>query len=426
MRVLLSLLLLGCASAAGAAELRELRLWDSPEGTRVIFELDGAPAHQVFTLDNPARIVIDLKSVPASAAKIANRAMGRGLVQRVRSAPRDEGGVRVVLDMAEAVQPKTVLLDPAEGYGQRLVLDLQGSVRTPPPDGEAAAALAALLAAESAPEPRTIQPSAPLSVAPSLRRNQKPIIVAIDAGHGGEDPGAIGRDGLREKDAALAIARKLAQLVNQSPPLKAVLTRDGDYFIELRQRVNRARTAQADLFVSIHANAVTDRSMRGSSIYVLSPRGVHTEHARWLAQKENSADLVGGIELPGKDQELAAVLIDLSQTSTMEASFDIAGRLLGQLGNINTLQYPQVQQAGFAVLKAPDIPSVLVETAFISNPQEERKLGDPDEQERIARSLLDGIRSYFENYRPQRDQDEGPQLRKVRQTAPLEPQQRTN
>lgn len=394
--------LLCFTSAAGAAELRELRLWDSPEGTRVIFDLQGVPDHHVFTLDNPRRVVIDLRDVPAQAAAVANRASGRGAVQRVRSAPRAEGGVRVVLDLGQDVEPRAFLLDPAADYGHRLVLDLQDAgSKTMAPDVTPA-------------EPQLVAPVAPAQTEPVMRRKHKPIVIAIDAGHGGEDPGAIGRGGLREKDVALAISRKLADLLNAQPSLKAVLIRDGDYYLPLRQRVNKARAAQADLFVSIHANAIHKREVRGSSIYVLSPRGVSSEHARWLAQKENAADLVGGIDIHGKDNELAAVLIDLSQASTLEASFDVGQRLLGSLGRSDTLQYPQVQQAGFAVLRAPDIPSVLVETAFISNAQDEKLLGSEVGQDRIAASLVDGIRSYFDNYRPQREIEETPRLQKVR------------
>lgn len=402
MRVSWTLALFCFASAAGAAELRELRLWDSPEGTRVVFDLQGAPDHHVFTLDHPRRIVIDLRDVNQQGADIAGRVGGRGSVQRVRSAPRAEGGVRVVLDMAESVEPRTFLLDPAADYGHRLVLDLS----------TAGAQTSNASFVEPAIAPTPVAP-APRADEPAPRHKQKPIIIAIDAGHGGEDPGAIGRGGLREKDVALAISRKLADLINQHPPLKAQLTREGDYYLGLRQRVNKARAMQADLFVSIHANAIHNRRVSGSSIYVLSSRGVSSEHARWLAQKENAADLVGGVDIHDKDNELAAVLIDLSQTSTLEASFDIGQRLLGSLGRINTLQYPQVQQAGFAVLRAPDIPSVLVETAFISNPQEEKLLGSGKEQERIARSLLDGIRGYFENYRPQHEVEDAPRLQKV-------------
>jgi N-acetylmuramoyl-L-alanine amidase len=224
--------------------------------------------------------------------------------------------------------------------------------------------------------------------------------VAVDAGHGGEDPGARGRTGLLEKEVTLSIARRLARLINEQPGMKAVLTRDGDYYVGLRERVNKARSSQADLFVSIHANAYKDRDMHGSAVYTLSNRGATSEQARWLANKENAADLVGGIELHGKDDDLAKVLIDLSQDATMEASFDIGERVLRAMGKVNTLQKRAVQQAGFAVLKAPDIPSVLVETAFITNSREEKLLRDKEQQEVFASAILEGIKGYFSAYRP--------------------------
>jgi N-acetylmuramoyl-L-alanine amidase len=391
MRFLGCLLCVGAVSAASAGELRDLRLWDSPEGTRVVLELSDSTPHKVFTLDNPARIVVDLPGI--RGAGLANKTTGKGAVSHVRAAQREEG-LRVVLDMKQTIAPRAVLLDPAEQYGYRLVLDLAG------PGDEGVADVAPVTAAK------------PDSWIP------RPIIVAIDAGHGGEDPGAIGHGGLMEKDVALSLSRKLAALINREPGFKAVLTRDGDYFIPLRDRVKRARKAEADLFVSIHANALKNRSMRGSAVYVVSPRGVTSEHARWLAQKENAADLVGGVGLHDKDDELAAVLIDLSQSSTMEASFDVGTRMLKQLGSVNVLQRPQVQQAAFMVLKAPDIPSVLVETAFITNAEEERLLRDPAGQEKLVRSLLEGIKGYFESYRPREQRPaDGPRLQKVRNAA---------
>ena len=390
MRFPLFLMLAGAVSTATAGDLRDLRLWDSPEGTRVVMELSESTAHKVFTLENPARIVIDLPGI--TGAKLANKETGKGAVEHVRAAQREEG-LRIVLDMSKQIEPRAFMLDPADQYGYRLVLDLAGA-------GD-----------EAAP------PAAPPVKAEAFER--KPIVVAIDAGHGGEDPGAIGHGGLFEKDVALTLSRKLAALVNDEPGFRAVLTRDGDYYLELRERVKRARKAEADLFVSIHANALKDRAMRGSAVYVVSARGATSEHARWLAQKENAADLVGGVGLHGKDDELAAVLIDLSQASTMEASFDVGSRMLKSLGRVNQLQRPVVQQAGFMVLKAPDIPSVLVETAFITNAEEEKLLRDPKGQDRIVRSLLDGIQGYFESYRPrdERPVETSPRLRKVRADA---------
>lgn len=393
--------LLFTTSLATAAELRELRLWAGPESTRVVFDLDTHARHTVFTLDNPHRLVVDIAGLSIDSTGQARRAGAAGVVRGVRSGPREDGSVRFVLDLSETVQARNFELEPTEGQGFRLVLDLYGSTPTiaelqaPTEPVDRASPLP--VAAE--PTAAAVQVNAPARSA--LQLADKPIVIAIDAGHGGQDPGARGRAGLLEKDVALSVSRRLAKLVNAQPGLKAVLTRDGDYFIDLRERVSRARAAEADLFVSVHANAYKDRKLRGSAVYVLSPRGATSEHARWLAQKENAADLVGGIELADKDNELAAVLIDLSQSSTMEASFDVGSRMLSSLGKINRLQRSEVQQAGFMVLKAPDIPSVLVETAFITNDQEEKLLRDPAYQDKIANSLLEGIRGYFADYRPQ-------------------------
>ncbi|MFI4983550.1 MAG: N-acetylmuramoyl-L-alanine amidase, partial [Nevskiales bacterium] len=232
----------------------------------------------------------------------------------------------------------------------------------------------------------------------------KPIVIAVDAGHGGVDPGAQGRSGLQEKNVTLAIARQLAKRINAQPGMRAVLTRDGDYYVDLRQRTIRARQAQADLFVSIHANSYRDRDMRGTAVYVLSDHGATTEQARWLANHENAADLVGGVDLHDKDDRLAAVLLDISQSATMDASFDLGNRLLDSLHKVNELQKPMVQQAGFMVLKSPDIPSVLVETAFISNPREEQMLRSPDYQAQFADGIFEGIKGYFSRYRPLQQQ----------------------
>jgi N-acetylmuramoyl-L-alanine amidase len=376
-RVLLSGLLLMCCGVAAAAELRDLRLWASPDSTRVVFDLSGAASHNVFTLDNPSRVVIDLDAVDPSGARIANAVSGSGVVTRVRSAARGDKGLRVVLDLARAVDPRSFALSPNAEYGHRVVLDLDVPMVMP-----------------DSPMPSRMPP-------PAMTLDEKPIIVAIDAGHGGEDPGARGRSGIYEKDVAMAMARRLARMVDAEPGMRAVLTRDGDYYLGLRQRVELARKHDADLFVSVHANAFRDPKLRGSAVYVLSNRGATSEHARWLAQRENAADLVGGIELSGKDGDLASVLIDLSQSATMEASFDVGSRILKALGQVNKLQKVDVQQAGFMVLKAPDIPSVLVETAFITNAEEERMLKDGKHQERFARSMLAGIKGYFASYRPQ-------------------------
>lgn len=378
MRSGLYLALLLFAPLSWAADLRDLRLWEGPDSTRVVFDLSDSAQHKIFTLSNPDRIVVDISGVSGNAIALVSRTAGKGIVQKLRAGPRDHG-LRIVLDVKSPVDPKSFSILPNGGYGHRLVVDLVSKTDKPTET------------AHTIPEP----------VSPTVRVTEKPIIVAIDAGHGGEDPGAMSRRGLREKDVVLSIAHKLARLIDEQPGMQAVLTREGDYYVGLRERVNKARKSQADLFVSIHCNAFSHSEMNGTAVYVVSGKGATSEHARWLAQKENSADMVGGIEIQDKDNELAAVLIDLSQTATMEASFDLGSRMLDSLGQINNLQKPQVQQAAFAVLKAPDIPSILIETAFLTNPSEERLLGSEDYQNKMARSMLGGIKGYFESYRPQ-------------------------
>lgn len=371
--ILLMSLLAAFARPALAAELRDVRLWAGPESTRVVFDLDGAVRHKVFTLENPHRVVIDLEGIGGNSVKVANRATGQGVVQRIRSGVREGNSIRVVLDVAQSINPRSFALAPSDQFGHRVVLDLDVPLKMP------------------AGQPQK----------PAVTLGEKMITVVVDAGHGGEDPGARGLGGTYEKDVALAISRRLAALIDAQPDMRAVLSRTGDYYVGLQRRVEIARQHQADLFVSVHANAFRDRNLKGTSVYVLSTRGASSEHARWLAKRENSADLVGGIEIAGKDNDLASVLIDLSQSATIEASFDLGGRILNAMSQVNRLQKTSVQQAGFMVLKAPDIPSVLVETAFISNPDEERLLRDPAHQDRFARSMLAGIKGYFDNYRPQ-------------------------
>ncbi|WP_428312686.1 N-acetylmuramoyl-L-alanine amidase [Hydrocarboniphaga sp.] len=452
MRSLVFLLLMLLLPSAMAAELRELRVWDGPESTRVVFDLSAAAEHKMFTLANPDRVVIDIAGLSKASAAIVARAQAKGLVRKLRAGPRDDGSMRVVLDVGSGVTPKSFDMTPNEQYGNRLIVELYG--RTPTLEeisggakinesasAESSAAVAAFsnpasmsttpaatakveqaaVAVTKAPPGLPVRsklpPAGDIQLAPSINFVEKPIVIAVDAGHGGEDPGAIGRGGLQEKNASLAMARRLANLINQQPGMKAVLTRDGDYFIDLRERTVRARKAQADMFVSIHCNAYKDRNLRGSAVYVLSDRGATNEQARWLAHKENSADLVGGLDLGAKDNELAAVLIDLSQASSMEASFDVGGRVLQSLAKVNPLQKPVVQQAGFMVLKSPDIPSLLVETAFITNDQDEKLLGSPAYHDQIARSVLEGIQGYFKSYRPHQQQpqiaEEKPRLQKV-------------
>jgi N-acetylmuramoyl-L-alanine amidase len=374
MRVRVWLLSIVLPVSAGAAELRDVRVWAGPESTRVVFDLDSLAEHSLFTLSNPERIVIDLADTHR-ARTLLGKLAGKGIVQQLRNAAHENGTLRVVLDLTEAAKSKSFSLQPNESYGFRVVVDLFSEAQT--------------LAQAQA---RTSPPRA----APA----EKPIIIAVDAGHGGEDPGARGHGGLWEKDVALSLARRLASLVNQEKGFRAVLIRDGDYYLDLRERSRKAREAQADLFVSIHANSYQDRNVRGTAVYVLSPKGASSEHANILANRENRSDLIGGVDINAKDDTTNAVLIDILQTSAMEASYDVGSRLLSSMSRVNVLQRPKVQQASFVVLKLANMPSVLVETAFLTNAREERLLADPVYQESMARSMLDGIKGYFESYRP--------------------------
>ena len=358
------------AVPAGAVEVRALRLWASPEGTRAVLDLSGSAQHSVLVLKNPDRIVLDVAG--ARLAPGWRAPAGVGDVKQVRLGRRSSGELRIVLDLARPIHPKSFLATPNERYGYRLVLDL-GS-----PAGTAAPAA----------------PESPVR-AEHARPDARDLIIAIDAGHGGEDPGAIGKYGTREKDVVLAIARALAQRVDSEPGMRAVLTRDGDYFVPLRDRMRRARAQQADLFVSIHADSIRDRSVDGSSVYILSQRGATTEAARWLAERENASDLIGGVSLENKGDVLASVLLDLSQTASLTASHAAAEHVLHQLNLVGEVRKPLVQQAGFMVLKSPDIPSILIETAYISNPGEEQRLRGLAHQAKLAAAIYQGLRQYF-------------------------------
>ncbi len=352
------------AGTAHAVDIRDLRLWAGPDHTRVVLELSGPTAHNLFTLSNPERVVIDVAD--ASLAPTSTAPAGQGAVRQVRFGAREDGSLRVVLDLNSSVQPKSFVVAPNEAYGHRLVIDLAAPV-----------------------EP------APVRIEHAPQDEARDLVIAVDAGHGGDDPGAIGRGGTREKDVALAIARALAERINRETGMKAVLIRDGDYYVAHRDRMRKAREQSADLFVSIHADSIRDRTISGSSVYILSPRGASDEASRWLAERENASDLIGGVKLDDKDDVLASVLLDLSQTASLSASMTAAQRVLLELDRVGEIRKPAVQQAGFLVLKSPDIPSMLIETAYISNPGEERRLKDRRHQEKLATAIHGGIRGYF-------------------------------
>jgi N-acetylmuramoyl-L-alanine amidase len=304
-------------------------------------------------------------------------------IQGLRVGRNRPGVIRVVLDLKTDVKPQLFTLPPIAEYGHRLVLDIYPAVPIDP--------LATLI--------EQTEKKPPLELKPAEKIARLATIV-IDAGHGGEDPGALGRHGSREKDITLSIARRLKALVDAEPNMRALLTRDGDYYLGLDVRVEKARKVKADLFVSIHADAFVRPNARGSSVFALSERRATSEAARLLAKKENEADLIGGVNLDVKDKYLARTLLDLSQTATIDYSLRLGNSVLKRLESVNTLHKPHVEQASFAVLKSPDVPSILVETAFISNPEEEKRLNDNSYQDRLARALLDGIRDYIAKHPP--------------------------
>lgn len=373
-----------------AADVENVRLWRAPDNTRLVFDLTGPAEHTLFTLSSPERIVIDINGASFSA-NVDALALEDTPLTGVRSAPREQNDLRVVLDLSRRVNPKSFSLPPNQQYGHRLVIDLfdqdqpRESLSVPAP-------------AASAPGLPTQQPTRSADEA-----GKRDIVIALDAGHGGEDPGAIGPGGLREKEVVLSISRELKTLIDAEPGFKAVLVRTGDYFIPLRRRTEIARKHNADLFVSVHADAFTRTSAFGASVYALSDGGATSETARLLADRENRSDLiggVGGVSLGNKDQVLASVLLDLSMTATLSASLDVGQQVLSSIGRITPLHKRRVEQAGFMVLKSPDIPSILVETGFISNPGEARKLSTRAHQQALARAMHSGIRDYFHRYPP--------------------------
>jgi N-acetylmuramoyl-L-alanine amidase len=356
---------------AGAATVQSVRAWAGPEGTRVVFELSGPVEHRAFALTGPDRVVIDLPSSVAAPTLALGEALGA--VTGLRTGARPGGELRLVLELNEPARPKTFLLTPNEQYGHRLVVDL-------PP-------------AQAAPVVRRAPP-------PSTDRGRD-VVVVIDAGHGGEDPGASGRGGAREKDVVLAIARKLRAEIDAQPGMHAVMVRDGDYFVSHRRRMQVAHDARADFFISIHADSYRDSDAKGATVYVLSDKGASDEAAFLLAQRENASDLIGGVSLADKDQVLARVLLDLSQNASLSASTVAGQRLIRRMAAVTTMRKRDVQQAPFLVLKSPDIPSVLVETAYISNPREEASLRSAKYQTTLATALRQGIVDYFAANPPQ-------------------------
>ncbi len=356
--------------------VQRVRMSVDGDTTRLVFDMDGEAEYSMFHLQSPDRLVVDIENARAvEDLKISDNP--RSAIKAVRHAARNGSDLRVVFDLRKPVEPRSFVLMPAQGSPHRLVLDLTS--------GDAPAA------------PRSAEDNG--SRRGRSQENLRDVVVAIDPGHGGHDPGAIGPAGTREKDVVLQIAKRLAERVDNERGMKAVMTRTGDYFLPLRERIERARKADADIFVSIHADAIANSNVQGSSVYMLSERGASSEAARFLAQRENQADLsLGGVPINGKDDSLTNVLLDLAQSGSLEASNTLAERMISELHRVGKVRKPEVERANFAVLRAPDVPSILVEAAFISNPSEERKLRSTSFQESLADAMLTGLRSYFSTH----------------------------
>ncbi|SFR52530.1 N-acetylmuramoyl-L-alanine amidase [Marinobacter daqiaonensis] len=374
---LASVLLTASLPATASTSVESARIWPAPDHTRLVFDTRTPVDHTIFSLENPARLVIDLKNTDLKT-DLDGLDLKGSPVKRIRSASRNGNDLRVVLDLDRDIKPRSFQLEPNQQYGHRLVVDLIQ-------------------------EERASLPSPDRPIVRDHGDGKRDIIVVIDAGHGGEDPGAIGPAGTLEKDVVLSMARHLKDLIDSKPGYEARLTRTGDYYIDLRSRTLLARKHKADLFVSVHADAFRSPQPSGASVFALSQRGATSETARWLARSENRSDLiggVGGVTLGDKDDILAGVLLDLSMTASINASVGVGDYILGKLGKVTKLHKPGVEQAAFAVLKSPDIPSILVEAGFISNPREERNLASARHQRKVAEAVFDGIDDYFNNRPP--------------------------
>ena len=356
------------SSLVAAADIEGVRLWRAPDHTRVVLDLSDAATFKHFTLSNPDRVVVDIQDTKLKA-KLKNLDLSRSPVKKVRAAKRNKKDLRLVFDLSEKVKPNTFLLAANQQYGDRLVIDLY--------DREAK----------------------PIAVKTAANNNGKrDIIIAIDAGHGGEDPGALGPRKAREKVVVMSIAREVKKRFDNMPGYRGVLVRDGDYYVGLSKRRDIARKEQADLFISIHADAFTDKSVSGGSVYTLSQRGASSASARFLAKSANSTDLIGGVALSDKDDVLAGVLLDLSMTAKLDHSVLVGKEILREMKGITKLHKNTVEHASFAVLKTPDIPSVLVETGFISNPKEARRLTNSSHQKKLASAIVRGTSAFFNRH----------------------------
>ena len=372
LRIICGLAALFWAVGAWAGAVTGIRIQETPDHVRLVMELTQPVEHKVFTMSQPNRVVVDLEQTQLKANLGAIKS-GTSGVRNIRSGTRGKGGLRLVFDIDGKVSTRSFALKPEGSAGNRLVIDLYPS------------------------EKRQVVKQS-VEVASIKAGPPRDIIVVVDPGHGGQDPGALGPDGIREKDVVLNIARELVNQINAREGFKAKLTRSGDYFIPLRKRTDIARDHNADLLVSVHADAFNNPDAKGASVYALSKNGATSETAKWLAERENKSDLIGGmggVNLDDKDQVLAGVLLDLSMTASMNASVDVGNRILRSLGRVNHLHKRRVEKAGFVVLKSPDIPSILVETGFISNPSEAQKLSDLAHQREVASAVTGGLVEYF-------------------------------
>ncbi|WP_374476224.1 N-acetylmuramoyl-L-alanine amidase [Zoogloea sp.] len=418
------LLLVSRDIAAAPTSVLAVRVWPARDYTRITLESREPLIFSHHSAHQPERLVVDLEGLELNSVLQSLPAKITGqdpYIQLIRAGRNRPGVVRLVIDLKTEVVPQVFTLKPIGDYGHRLVLDLYPAEpidpllafleKLSPEEAAAGGATPPAVVGKTEEKPprrvaeaeRKIEPpkrEAPTDRAPRPAGDEEPMVsrlitIAIDPGHGGEDPGAVGAAGSFEKHVSLSVGRRLKARIDAEPNMRAMLTRDADYFVPLQQRVAKARRVQADLFVSIHADAFISPTARGSSVFVLSDKGASSTAARWLAQKENAADLIGGVNLGVKDSHLARTLLDLSQTAAINDSLKVGKAVLGELGGINRLHKGEVEQASFAVLKAPDIPSILIETAFISNPEEEARLNDEAYQDRMAEAILRGLRRYF-------------------------------
>lgn len=407
----LAAILLACwaAQSVAASDVRNVRLWRSQGNTRLVFDLSGPVHYGLFSLSSPNRIVLDISDADMKT-KLEQLHLAGTPITAIRSGEPTAGKLRVVMDLSSRVSPKSFLLAPNKDLGNRLVVDLLDQGARSPDVAPTASVAKSRMSSPRVATTRFRAPAAPVATsgaaAPVKNRRQpspmragaRDIVIVIDPGHGGKDPGALGHNGRQEKDVTLAIARQLQRQINAQKGYRAELTRNGDYFIPLRGRTAIARRKHADLFVSIHADAAPSGSATGASVFALSPHGATSETARWLADTENKSDLIGGtgnLNLGDKDQALASVLLDLSMTASMASSLNVGQQVLGNIGTVSSLHGSRVEQAGFVVLKSPDIPSILVETGFITTPQEAALLFSPSHQTALARSICRGVQSYF-------------------------------